>query len=94
MFGGAQLASDAGARARADLARIHRARRARLIVLPGDLNLHQTKFLELRRALASRPRSVLLDEVLSGLTPAEIDEAVAMILASASTGRRSCSSSM
>jgi branched-chain amino acid transport system permease protein len=48
-------------------------------VLPGELNLHQTKFLELARALASRPRLVLLDEVLSGLTPAEIDEAVAMI---------------
>ncbi|HVJ73096.1 MAG TPA: hypothetical protein VNB03_03610 [Casimicrobiaceae bacterium] len=28
----------------------------------------------------SRPRLVLLDEVLSGLTPGEIDEAVAMIL--------------
>jgi len=47
--------------------------------LPGELNLHQAKFLELARALASRPRLVLLDEVLSGLTPAEIDEAVAMI---------------
>jgi branched-chain amino acid transport system permease protein len=48
--------------------------------LPGELNLHQTKFLELARALAARPRLVLLDEVLSGLTPGEIDEAVAMIL--------------
>ncbi|HVE50181.1 MAG TPA: branched-chain amino acid ABC transporter ATP-binding protein/permease [Casimicrobiaceae bacterium] len=46
---------------------------------PSELNLHQTKFLELARALASHPRLVLLDEVLSGLTPAEIDEAVALI---------------
>jgi branched-chain amino acid transport system permease protein len=47
--------------------------------LPGDLNLHQTKFLELARALSAQPRLLLLDEVLSGLTPAEIDEAVELI---------------
>ena len=48
-------------------------------VLPGDLNLHQRKFLELARALASRPQLVLLDEVLCGLTPTEIQSAVALI---------------
>ncbi|HVO88296.1 MAG TPA: branched-chain amino acid ABC transporter ATP-binding protein/permease [Casimicrobiaceae bacterium] len=52
---------------------------ARADALPGELNLHQTKFLELARALASRPRLVLLDEVLSGLTPTEIDEAVELV---------------
>jgi branched-chain amino acid transport system permease protein len=46
---------------------------------PDELNLHQRKFLELARALASRPRLVLLDEVLCGLTPAEIDAAVALV---------------
>ncbi len=47
--------------------------------LPGELNLHQRKFLELARALASRPKLVLLDEVLCGLTPTEIQSAVALI---------------
>jgi len=47
--------------------------------LPGELNLHQTKFLELARALAAEPKLLMLDEVLSGLAPAEIDEAVELI---------------
>ena len=52
---------------------------ARAHALPGELNLHQRKFMEFARALASRPRVLMLDEVLSGLTPSEIDEAVALI---------------
>ena len=54
---------------------------ARAEVLPPQLNLHQRKCLELARALAAGPRVVLLDEVLSGLTPAEIAGAVALVRA-------------
>jgi len=52
---------------------------ARGEVLPAALNLHQTKFLELARALAAKPRLLFLDEVLWGLTPTEIDEAVDLV---------------
>lgn len=43
------------------------------------LNLHQRKFLELSRALATHPDLLLLDEVMAGLNPSEIDESVEMI---------------
>jgi branched-chain amino acid transport system permease protein len=51
----------------------------RAAALPAELNLHERKFLELARALAARPRVILLDEVLSGLNPAEISSAVELI---------------
>ena len=54
---------------------------AKAEALPEDLNLHQRKFLELARALASHSSLLLLDEVLSGLTPAEIDHAIHTIRA-------------
>ncbi|HEX2114038.1 MAG TPA: branched-chain amino acid ABC transporter permease, partial [Alphaproteobacteria bacterium] len=47
--------------------------------LPLTLNLHQRKLLELARALASGARLILLDEILAGLTPAEITNAIALI---------------
>ncbi len=44
-----------------------------------QLTLHQLKFLELARALATEPVLLLLDEVLAGLNPAEINQSVRMM---------------
>ncbi len=52
---------------------------AKAQAMPHALNLHQRKFLELARALSSRSDLLLLDEVLSGLTPSEIDNAIRTI---------------
>jgi len=43
------------------------------------LNLHQRRFLELARALACGADLLLLDEVLAGLNPTEIEESMKMI---------------
>lgn len=44
-----------------------------------QLNLQQLKFLELARALATEPKLILLDEVLAGLNPSEIEHSIDMI---------------
>lgn len=44
--------------------------------LAGTLNVAQKKRMELARALAARPKLLLLDEVLAGLNPAEISAMV------------------
>ena len=78
-FGTAPVRARGGARGGAHLARVHRPRPARRRPCPGELNLHERKFLELARALAARPRVMLLDEVLSGLNPAEMASAIRLI---------------
>ncbi|HZD37061.1 MAG TPA: ABC transporter ATP-binding protein [Actinomycetes bacterium] len=38
----------------------------------GSLNLHQQRFLEMAKALAGRPRLLLIDEVMAGLNSVEL----------------------
>jgi len=47
--------------------------------LPGNLTLAQRKRIEVARAMATKPRLLLLDEVLAGLNPTEVAENLPLI---------------
>jgi ABC-type branched-subunit amino acid transport system ATPase component len=45
----------------------------------SSLNLHQQRFLEMAKALAGRPRVLLLDEVMAGLNDAELARSIEIV---------------
>jgi branched-chain amino acid transport system ATP-binding protein len=79
MYGLDPTASVAAALAGADavLERVGLAGRAG--ARPGELAVADARRLELARALATSPRLILLDEVLAGLRPTEVDAACAVL---------------
>ncbi len=68
--GGVAAEPEAIRRAQEALAFVGLERRADQPV--GSLNLHQQRFLELAKALAGRPRLLLIDEVMAGLNDVEL----------------------
>lgn len=54
--------------------------------LAGSLPIAGRKRLEVARAIATRPKLLLLDEVMAGLRPTEVDQAVELIFAIRNSG--------
>lgn len=68
---------EAEEKALAVLERLHFADKKDLTA--GNLTIADRKRLEIARALATNPKLLLLDEVMAGLRPAEVDEVVDII---------------
>jgi branched-chain amino acid transport system ATP-binding protein len=53
---------------------------ARARIIAGTLTVAEQRRLEVARALATDPKLLLLDEVMAGLNPSEVREAVDLVL--------------
>jgi branched-chain amino acid transport system permease protein len=79
MFGGDGVVRQGEARRRATESLAFVGLGARADQPVTNLNLHQLRFLELAKALASRPKVLLLDEVMAGLNEAELAASIEIV---------------
>jgi branched-chain amino acid transport system ATP-binding protein len=79
MFGSARTASPRTAAARTDEVLAQVGLTARADATPEELSVAESRRLELARALAIRPRLLLLDELMAGLRHAEIDAVLELL---------------
>jgi branched-chain amino acid transport system permease protein len=81
---GSTSGSEAHAVARAALAKVGLAAHASRPA--GELSNKELRLLEIARALAGRPRVLLLDETLAGLGATEVEEVIALVRLLAAEG--------
>jgi ABC-type branched-subunit amino acid transport system ATPase component len=79
MFGGGGLVAEREAVRRAEEALAFVGLEGRADQPVGSLNLHQQRFLEMAKALAGRPRLLLIDEVMAGLNDAELAASLGIV---------------
>jgi branched-chain amino acid transport system permease protein len=82
----ARTQSDAEARALAQAALDELGLREHAHLRAGEITNKQLRLMELARALASRPKLLLLDEIFAGLSAAEVEELMTSIRALADIG--------
>ncbi|MGH2913970.1 MAG: ABC transporter ATP-binding protein [Solirubrobacteraceae bacterium] len=79
MFGGGGVVAEREARQRAAESLTFVGLQDRADQPVSSLNLHQQRFLELAKALAGKPRLLLLDEVMAGLNESELAASVTLV---------------